>query len=279
MSVPTVLEKILARKVEEVAARSRITSLGELEREARAADAPRGFAQALIEQAAAKKSAVIAEIKKASPSKGVIREDFDPAAIAKCYQDGGATCLSVLTDIDFFQGADHFLQLARNACTLPVIRKDFMIDPYQIVEARALGADCVLLIVSALDDGQMAELAAPAKSFDLDVLVEVQDSQELDRALQTLDTPLIGINNRDLHTFEVNLETTLELLPRIPRERLVVTESGILNRADVELMEINEVYAFLVGEIFMRAEKPGAELERLFFPERKRLISSNLDVD
>ncbi|MGX5217893.1 indole-3-glycerol phosphate synthase TrpC [Pseudomonas segetis] len=279
MSVPTVLEKILARKVEEVAARSRITSLGELEREARAADAPRGFAQALIEQAAAKKSAVIAEIKKASPSKGVIREDFDPAAIAKCYQDGGATCLSVLTDIDFFQGADHFLQLARNACTLPVIRKDFMIDPYQIVEARALGADCVLLIVSALDDGQMAELAATAKSFDLDVLVEVHDSQELDRALQTLDTPLIGINNRDLHTFEVNLETTLELLPRIPRERLVVTESGILNRADVELMEINEVYAFLVGEIFMRAEKPGAELERLFFPERKRLISSNLDVD
>ena len=248
MSIPTVLEKILARKAEEVAARRAVVSLAEVEREARAADASRGFANALIEQAKSKQPAVIAEIKKASPSKGVIRENFVPAEIAQSYQDGGATCLSVLTDIDFFQGADRYLREARSACSLPVIRKDFMIDPYQIVESRALGADCVLLIVSALTDAQMAELAATAKAFDLDVLAEVHDGEELERALNVLDTPLIGVNNRNLHTFEVNLETTLDLLPRIPRDRLVVTESGILNRADVELMEISEVYAFLVGE-------------------------------
>jgi indole-3-glycerol phosphate synthase len=278
VSLPTVLEKILARKAEEVAERRAIVSLAEVEQRARAADAPRGFANALLAQAKRKQPAVIAEIKKASPSKGVLREHFVPAEIAQSYAAGGATCLSVLTDVDFFQGADHYLQEARSACNLPVIRKDFMIDPYQIVEARALGADCVLLIVSALDDGQMAELAATAKAFDLDVLVEVHDGDELERALKTLDTPLLGINNRNLHTFELDLETTLDLLPRIPRDRLVVTESGILNRADVELMEISEVYAFLVGEAFMRADNPGAELERLFFPERKRAISS-LDVD
>ena len=278
MSIPTVLEKILARKVEEVAARRAVVSLAEVERQARSADAPRGFAQALLAQAKRKQPAVIAEIKKASPSKGVLREHFVPAEIARAYEAGGATCLSVLTDVDFFQGADRYLQEARAACALPVIRKDFMIDPYQIVEARALGADCVLLIVSALEDGQMAELAATAKAFDLDVLVEVHDGDELERALKTLDTPLLGINNRSLHTFDVSLETTLDLLPRIPRERLVVTESGILNRADVELMEISEVYAFLVGEAFMRADNPGAELERLFFPERNRLITSP-DVD
>jgi indole-3-glycerol phosphate synthase len=278
VSIPTVLEKILARKAEEVAARRALVSLAELEREARGADATRGFAKALLEQAKRKQPAVIAEIKKASPSKGVLREDFVPADIAQSYERGGATCLSVLTDVDFFQGADRYLQEARNACALPVIRKDFMIDPYQIVEARALGADCVLLIVSALADGQMAELAAVAKEFGLDVLVEVHDGAELDRALKTLDTPLLGINNRNLHSFEVSLETTLDLLPRIPRDRLVVTESGILNRADVELMEISQVYAFLVGEAFMRAENPGAELERLFFPERKRVISRP-DVD
>jgi indole-3-glycerol phosphate synthase len=272
MSLPTVLEKILARKAEEVAARRALISFAELEAGARQADAPRGFARALQEQAKRKAPAVIAEIKKASPSKGVLREDFDPAAIASSYAAGGAICLSVLTDIDFFQGADLYLQQARAACALPVIRKDFMIDPYQVVEARALGADCILLIVSALDDGQMAELAATAKAFDLDVLVEVHDGGELERALKTLDTPLVGVNNRNLHTFEVSLETTLDLLPRIPRDRLVVTESGILNRADVELMEISEVYAFLVGEAFMRAENPGAELERLFFPERKRAV-------
>ncbi|AUF98232.1 indole-3-glycerol phosphate synthase TrpC [Pseudomonas sp. S07E 245] len=268
MSVPTVLENILARKVEEVAERRARVSLAELEQLAKAADAPRGFANALIEQARRKQPAVIAEIKKASPSKGVIRENFAPADIAVSYEKGGATCLSVLTDIDYFQGADAYLQQARAACTLPVIRKDFMIDPYQIVEARALGADCVLLIVSALDDVRMAELAAVAKSVGLDVLVEVHDGDELERALNTLDTPLVGVNNRNLHTFDVSLETTLDLLPRIPRERLAITESGIFNRADVELMEINGVYSFLVGEAFMRAEQPGQELQRLFFPQR-----------
>ncbi|CAI8714359.1 Indole-3-glycerol phosphate synthase [Pseudomonas sp. IT-P12] len=278
MSVPTVLEKILARKVEEVAERSARVSLAELERLAQQADAPRGFAQALIAQAKSKQPAVIAEIKKASPSKGVIREDFVPADIARSYEKGGATCLSVLTDVDYFQGADAYLQQARAACKLPVIRKDFMIDPYQIVEARALGADCVLLIVSALDDVKMAELAAVAKGVGLDVLVEVHDGDELERALKTLDTPLVGVNNRNLHTFEVSLETTLDLLPRIPRDRLVITESGILNRADVELMEISDVYAFLVGEAFMRAEQPGNELQRLFFPERGVPVSgSTLD--
>ena len=275
MSVPTVLEKILARKAEEVAARRSAVSLDEVERLAAAADPVRGFAKALIEQARRKQPAVIAEIKKASPSKGVIRENFIPADIAKSYEKGGATCLSVLTDIDFFQGADAYLQQARAACSLPVIRKDFMVDPYQIIEARALGADCVLLIVSALDDVKMAELASVAKSVGLDVLVEVHDGDELERALKTLDTPLVGVNNRNLHTFEVSLETTLDLLPRIPRDRLVITESGILNRADVELMEISDVYSFLVGEAFMRAEQPGAELQRLFFPERGVPVSNS----
>jgi indole-3-glycerol phosphate synthase len=268
MSVPTVLENILARKAVEVAERLAKVSFAEVEQLAAKADAPRGFAKALIEQAKRKQPAVIAEIKKASPSKGVIRENFVPADIARSYQKGGATCLSVLTDIDYFQGADAYLQQARAACTLPVIRKDFMIDPYQIVEARALGADCILLIVAALDDVKMAELASVAKGVGLDVLVEVHDGDELERALKTLDTPLLGINNRNLHTFEVSLENTLDLLPRIPRDRLVVTESGILNRADVELMEISDVYSFLVGEAFMRAESPGQELQRLFFPER-----------
>lgn len=275
MSVPTVLEKILARKAEEVAERRARVSLAELEAQAKTADAPRGFANALIAQAKLKQPAVIAEVKKASPSKGVIRENFVPAEIAVSYEKGGATCLSVLTDIDYFQGSDLFLQQARAACKLPVIRKDFMVDPYQIVEARALGADCVLLIVSALDDVKMAELAAVAKSVGLDVLVEVHDGDELERALKTLDTPLVGVNNRNLHTFEVSLENTLDLLPRIPRDRLVITESGIVNRADVELMEISGVYSFLVGETFMRAENPGAELQRLFFPERGSTISSS----
>ncbi|WP_313041820.1 indole-3-glycerol phosphate synthase TrpC [Pseudomonas sp.] len=278
MSVPTVLEKILARKAEEVAERRARVSLAELEARAKTADAPRGFANALIAQAKLKQPAVIAEVKKASPSKGVIREHFVPAEIAVSYEKGGATCLSVLTDIDYFQGSDPFLQQARAACKLPVIRKDFMVDPYQIVEARALGADCVLLIVSALDEVKMAELAAVAKSVGLDVLVEVHDGDELERALKTLDTPLVGVNNRNLHTFDVSLETTLDLLPRIPRDRLVITESGIVNRADVELMEISGVYSFLVGETFMRAENPGAELQRLFFPERGTTISgSTLD--
>jgi indole-3-glycerol phosphate synthase len=274
MSVPTVLEKILARKAVEIAERRARVSVSDLQSLIAMADAPRGFAKALIEQAKRKQPAVIAEIKKASPSKGVIREHFQPAEIAKSYEAGGATCLSVLTDIDFFQGADAYLKEARSACSLPVIRKDFMIDPYQIIESRALGADCILLIVSALDDVKMAELASVAKDVGLDVLVEVHDGDELERALKTLDTPLIGVNNRNLHTFEVSLENTLELLPRIPRDRLVVTESGILNRADVELMEISDVYAFLVGETFMRAEHPGVELQRLFFPEKSVPVKS-----
>ena len=269
MSVPTVLEKIITRKYEEVAQRRAQVGLAELERLARLAGPVRGFARRLQEQVASKQPAVIAEIKKASPSKGVLREDFDPAEIARSYEAGGATCLSVLTDIDFFQGADEYLQQARGACNLPVIRKDFMVDPYQVVEARALGADCILLIVAALSDEQMKELAEVAAEQGLDVLVEVHDGAELERALR-IEAPLIGINNRDLHTFELDLETTLDLLPRIPRDRLVVTESGILHRADVELMEINQVYAFLVGEAFMRAEQPGAELQRLFFPGRSR---------
>ncbi|WAN10345.1 indole-3-glycerol phosphate synthase TrpC [Stutzerimonas balearica] len=269
MSVPTVLEKIVARKAEEVAERRARVALDELARQAAAADPVRGFADALIRRVRAKEAAVIAEVKKASPSKGVLRENFDPVQIARSYEAGGAACLSVLTDIDFFQGADAYLQQARSACSLPVIRKDFMIDPYQVVEARALGADCILLIAAVLDDGQLTELSAEAGSLGMDVLVEVHDASELERALK-LETPLLGINNRNLHTFEVSLETTLDLLPRIPQDRIVVTESGILNRADVELMEINQVYAFLVGEAFMRAEQPGAELQRLFFPERRQ---------
>ena len=266
MSVPTVLEKIVARKVEEVAAARAQLSLAGQEARARAADAPRGFARALQQQAAQRRPAVIAEVKKASPSKGVIRADFDPAQIAASYQAGGATCLSVLTDVDFFQGANAYLQQARAACSLPVIRKDFLIDPYQVVEARAIGADCVLLIAACLDDGQLVELAQVAREQSLDVLVEVHDGDELERALRLLDTPLLGINNRNLHTFEVSLQTTLDLLPRIPQDRLVVTESGILARADVELMEQHEVWTFLVGEAFMRAPEPGEELRRLFFP-------------
>lgn len=265
MSLPTILENIVARKYEEVKENRARVSLDELQRLAAQADAPRGFAQALRQRAEAKTPAVIAEIKKASPSKGVIREDFNPADIAASYQQGGAACLSVLTDIDFFQGSPDYLKQARAACDLPVIRKDFLVDPYQVIEARAMSADCVLLIVASLDDGQMAELNAAAIEQGLDVLVEVHDGAELDRALK-LDTPLVGINNRNLHNFEVSLNTTLELLARIPDDRLAVTESGILTRADIELMLDNGVYSFLVGEAFMRAEDPGAELQRLFFP-------------
>jgi indole-3-glycerol phosphate synthase len=265
MSLPTILENIVARKYQEVKENRARISLDELQRLAASADAPRGFAQALRDRAAARKPAVIAEIKKASPSKGVIRENFNPAEIAASYQQGGATCLSVLTDIDYFQGSPEYLKQARAACSLPVIRKDFLVDPYQVVEARAMAADCILLIVASLEDGQMAELNATAVELGMDVLVEVHDAAELDRALR-LDTPLVGVNNRNLHNFEVSLNTTLELLPQIPADRLAVTESGILTRADVELMLDNSVYSFLVGEAFMRVEDPGAELQRLFFP-------------
>ncbi|MBB3102075.1 indole-3-glycerol phosphate synthase TrpC [Azomonas macrocytogenes] len=268
MSIPTILENILLRKAQEVAERKSCASLSELERVAALSEPARGFAEAIRNKVQNKQPAVIAELKKASPSKGVLRESFIPAEIAKSYEAGGATCLSVLTDVDFFQGSDTYLQEVRAACPLPLLRKDFMIDPYQIVESRVLGADCVLLIASVLDDAQMAELAAVAKAQNLDVLVEVHDEAELQRAL-SLDTLLIGINNRNLHTFEVRIENTLDLLPQVPQDRIVVTESGISNRADIDLLEISDVHAFLVGEAFMRADQPGVELQRLFFPDRK----------
>ena len=264
VNAPTILREILARKREEVAQRSARDSLGSLEQRISEQSPARGFAAALQRQVAKEQPAVIAEVKKASPSKGVIREDFQPAQIATSYQEGGATCLSVLTDIDFFQGADAYLQQARAACDLPVLRKDFTVDPYQVVEARAIGADAVLLIAAALDDAQMSELAATAAEVGVDILVEVHDRAELERGLE-LSTPLLGINNRDLHTFDMRLETTLDLLPYIPKDRVVVTESGIHTPEDVALMRDKNVHAFLVGEAFMRAPEPGEKLRELFF--------------
>ena len=261
---PTILRKILARKADEVRERRARVSLASLESQITEQGATRGFTAAMAARVAAQAPAVIAEVKKASPSKGVIREDFHPAGIATSYQAGGATCLSVLTDIDFFQGEDLYLQQARAACDLPVIRKDFTVDPYQVVEARAIGADAILLIVAALADEQMRELAHAAAEVGLDVLVEVHDRAELERALE-LETPLLGINNRDLHSFEMRLDTTLELLPHIPEGKVVVTESGIHTPADVALMREHDVHAFLVGEAFMRAPEPGEKLKELFF--------------
>jgi indole-3-glycerol phosphate synthase len=260
---PDILKKIVARKLEEVAERSAQVSLSALSVAARKADAPRGFVAALRAKIAAGRPAVIAEAKKASPSKGVLRPDFDPAAIACSYEQGGAACLSVLTDADFFQGSDVYLQQARGACALPVLRKDFVIDPYQVWEARSLGADCILLIAACLDDDRLVELNALAHDLGMDALIEVHDSGELDRALR-VDNPMVGINNRDLRTFEVSLETTLRMLDRIPDDRLVVTESGILGRDDVALMRRQGVHAFLVGEAFMRAPDPGERLAELF---------------
>ena len=260
---PDILKRILDRKTEEVAERSARLALDELRGRAESALPPRGFVQAIETRIAAGQSAVIAEIKKASPSKGVLREDFQPAAIAADYAAHGAACLSVLTDRDFFQGTDEYLQQARAACNLPVLRKDFMIDPYQVYEARAMGADCILLIVAALGDTRMRELSDLAGQLGLDVLVEVHDAEELHRAL-ALDNRLIGINNRNLRTFEITLQTTLGLLADIPEERIVVTESGIHNPADVALMRQHGVHAFLVGEAFMRAPQPGERLAELF---------------
>ncbi len=258
-----ILARILQAKHDEVVAARQMRSEADILREAKSRQDVRGFYRAMQEQVAAGKPAVIAEIKKASPSKGVIREDFAPADIAASYATHGAACLSVLTDVQFFQGSSDHLRQARAACVLPVLRKDFMVDPYQIVTARALGADCILLIAAALSRGELLEFETVATELDMDVLVEVHNAEELDTALQ-LNTPLLGINNRNLHTFETSLETTLSLLERIPDDRMVVTESGILTPDDVTLMREHNVNAFLVGEAFMRAEEPGQALHDLF---------------
>lgn len=262
-SLPDVLEKILARKAEEVAERRQRAPLASLESQIATVSPARGFASALQERVARGDAAVIAEVKKASPSKGVIREDFRPAEIAASYALGGASCLSVLTDRDFFQGGEEYLQEARAHCELPVLRKDFTIDSYQVAEARAIGADAILLIVSALTQSQMLELSSAAEHYGLDVLVEVHDRDELDRAL-ALPTPLIGVNNRNLRDFSTSLDTTLSLLPHVPADRVVITESAIHTREDVATMRSAGVSAFLVGEAFMRREDPGAALRDLF---------------
>lgn len=260
---PDILQKILARKAQEIAARASHLPLKELKPRAQSAPTTRGFLAAIKKRVALQKPAVIAEIKKASPSKGLLRADFSPAEIAVSYQRHGATCLSVLTDVDFFQGADEHLQQARNACTLPVLRKDFTMDAYQVYEARALGADAILLIVAALSDVQLQELMVLAQELSLDVLVEVHDEPELRRAL-ALKASLIGINNRNLRTFDTALETTLGLLKLIPADRVIVTESGIHTPQDVARLRAQGVNVFLVGEAFMKAEDPGVKLRELF---------------
>jgi indole-3-glycerol phosphate synthase len=260
-----ILNKILAVKADEVAAAKKYRDLASLRREVEpdAGKNIRGFGASIRRHIADGKAGVIAEVKKASPSKGILRADFQPAAIADSYASHGAACLSVLTDVNFFQGSAEYLKQARAACDIPVLRKDFIVDMYQVYEAKAMGADAILLIVSALDHGLMAELEMCAMELGLDVLVEVHDGDELTAALK-LKTPLLGINNRNLRTFEVTLQNTLDLLPRIPSDRLVVTESGIMVPADVKRMRDADVHAFLVGEAFMRAPDPGAELQRLF---------------
>jgi indole-3-glycerol phosphate synthase len=264
---PDILKKILHRKVEEITARAAQVPLRELTERMEHAPATRRFADALLARVGAGEAAVVAEVKKASPSKGLLRPDFDPAEIARSYERGGATCLSVLTDVQFFQGDDAYLHQARDACALPVIRKDFIIDPYQVYEARAIGADCILLIVACLGDTQLSELTGLAHHLGMDVLTEVHDAAELARAL-AVPGRLIGINNRNLRTFDVNLDTTLGLLDQIPADRLTVTESGIHTREDVALMRRNGVHAFLIGESFMRAPDPGAKLAELFGERR-----------
>jgi indole-3-glycerol phosphate synthase len=261
--VADILNQIVAVKNEELARAKRAKPLASLRAEARLAQPVRDFTGALRARIAASRPAVIAEIKKASPSRGVLREEFDPAALAASYARHGAACLSVLTDERFFQGTLEHLRQARAACALPVLRKDFTLDPYQVIEARAAGADCILLIVAILKAAQMRELEAAARELGMAVLVEVHDAADLERALK-LETPLIGINNRDLRTFETRLETTLDLLDRIPRDRIVITESGILTREHVGTLLARRVGCFLVGEAFMRAPDPGAELARLF---------------
>ena len=266
LETPTVLKKIIINKVEEVASRQKNISLAELKnrcfgdlknRELRS------FSGALSAKIKDGSPAVVAEIKKASPSKGVIRENFDPAQIACSYQQGGAACLSVLTESKYFQGSDDYLKIARNATCLPVLRKDFIVDPYQVYESYALGADCILLIVAALSQIDIGELHGVARQLGLDVLMEVHNEEELDRAL-LIDNPMIGINNRNLHTFETSLDTTIQLLNKIPKNRIIITESGILNSDDVATMKDHDVNAFLVGETFMRADDPGLKLSEMF---------------
>ncbi|WP_295875700.1 indole-3-glycerol phosphate synthase TrpC [uncultured Zhongshania sp.] len=260
---PTVLKKILDRKREEVAERSATVSIAALQEQIKTASAPRGFVRSIEAKLATGHSAVIAEVKKASPSKGVIRENFIPAEIAASYEAGGAACLSVLTDADFFQGAEAYLQQARAACSLPVIRKDFIIDPYQVYEARAIGADCILLIAAALDDTAMSSLNTLAQGLGMDVLIEVHNAEELARTLP-LGNRLVGINNRNLHNFETSLQNTFDLLAAISDQYIVVTESGIHSAEDVAAMREHGVNAFLVGEAFMRAAEPGEKLAELF---------------
>jgi len=258
-----ILNKIIATKTQEVAAAKAEKPLAVVQQEAATALATRDFVGSIRAKIANNQAAVIAEIKKASPSKGVIRADFQPAAIAASYEQGGAACLSVLTDVEYFQGSPEYLKQARAACNLPVLRKDFMIDAYQVYEARAMGADCILLIAAAIDLAKMRELETIAHSLGMAVLVEVHNGEELDLALQ-LETPLLGINNRNLRTFDVTLDTTLGLLARIPAHKIVVTESGIFTQADVALMRQNHVHTFLVGEAFMRQPEPGVELAKVF---------------
>ena len=258
-----ILNKILATKAIEVATAKAQISLDDVKKLAENQPKTRDFVGAIRAKIAAGNAAVIAEIKKASPSKGVIRADFNPAEIAKSYEAGGAACLSVLTDAEYFQGNADYLEQARAACSLPVLRKDFMIDAYQVYEARAMGADCILLIVAALELSKMRELESVANKLGMAVLVEVHDGDELELALQ-LETPLVGINNRNLRTFDVTLQTTLGLLDRLPDDRIIVTESGIFTADDVKLMRDNDVHTFLVGEAFMRQPEPGVELKKVF---------------
>lgn len=263
---PTILRKIVDRKWEEIEERKRGLSIADLKAMAGDQSPARGFADALRARISAKTPAVIAEMKKASPSKGILRDPFEPEVITKSYEKGGAACLSVLTDNNFFQGHEDFLKAARNACSLPVIRKDFMVAPYQVYESRAIGADCILLIAACLTRDQMQELEGIAHDIGLDVLVEVHDGEEMEDAL-TLKTPLVGINNRNLHTFDVSLDTTFDLHDRISDDRLTITESGIMTIDDVNAMTERGIYGFLVGESFMRADDPGEKLQEMFFPQ------------
>lgn len=263
-NTPDILKKIIKRKEQEIDARVKIKSIEQVIELAKDASPVRGFVDSMKARLANNEPAIIAEIKKASPSKGLIREDFHPDEIAKSYEKGGASCISVLTDIDFFQGSDTYLKQARAACKLPVIRKDFIIDPYQVYESRMMGADCILLIVAVLDNMKLNQLYSLARALSMDVLIEVHDEEELLRSLP-LDADLVGINNRNLRNFDTSLHTTIDLLPQIPEGRIVVTESGIHNSEDITLMRENNVNAFLVGEAFMRADDPGDALKTLFF--------------